>query len=90
MVDEPDVAPIYRNELEARAPEIVAILDAELPPRFLHSRSFDYTIPGKMIFTGRESPGGMPITFEVKETKSDGPTVEHQLRKAITNYDRAL
>jgi len=91
MADEPDVAPIFRNAFEARAPEIVAILDepalTALPVRFPHLRSFDYTQPGKLVVTCWEAAGGRPLVFEVN-TKTGAASVDREFRKAITAYDR--
>ncbi len=89
MVDEPDVPPIFRNEFEARAPEIVALLDAEVPPRFGHLRSFDYSDPDKMTFTSTESAGGRPMVFTLTLAKRSAAYVDRELPKTVATYDRS-
>ena len=87
-VGEVDSVPVFRNELEARAPEILMLLAAEEPPRFGFQLSFDYSIPGQMTVTGREAAGGKPMTYTITLAKSGTTTVDRELRKAITSYDK--
>lgn len=89
MVDEPDVPTIFRNAFEERAPQIVALLDAEVPPRFGHLRSFDYSDPARMVFTGFEVAGGKPMVFILTLAKNSEAYVERELTKTITTFDRA-
>ena len=88
MVDEPDVPPIFRNRFEEAAPEIVALLNAEVPPRFERLRSFDYRDPGKMVFTGLESAEGRPMVFTLTLAKRSAAFVDRGLPKAIIAYGR--
>ena len=87
MADEPDVPTIFRTLYEARARQITDLLDAEIPPRFSHLRSFDYTVPGKLVFTGLEASGGKALVFELT-TRTDAAYVERELTKAVAVYDR--
>lgn len=83
-----DPPPVFRNDFEARAPDIVLLLDALIPPRFNHLRSFDYTDPSKMTFTGLEAAGGRLMTFVLREpNKVSAKYVSRELPKAIAAHD---
>lgn len=91
MADEPDVAPVFRNDFEARAPDIVALLDAMVPPRFQHLRSFDYSVPGEMTFTGTDIGGGPPMVFLMEiPSKVSKKYVDRELPKAIAAFDSGI
>lgn len=87
MVDEPDPPLVFRNRFEEAALQINTMLEAQ--SRFGHSRSFDYSDPDKMVFTGFESPRGRPMVFTLTPNRRSVSFVDRELPKAIDAFDRA-
>lgn len=85
MVDLPD-NPVFRNALEERSNQIAMKFQADV--RMQHSQSYDYSVPGVLTIRCLEAEGGRPFLFTVKIAKSDAITVERELDKAVTAYDR--
>lgn len=84
MVDLPDNAQ-YRNAFEARANQIALKFEAD--GRMAHSQSFDYSVPGQMTVTCKETEEGDPFVFTLT-TKTDETFVDRELTKQLNSYDR--
>ena len=85
MVDLPEDT-VFRTVFEERANQIA--MKFQTDGRMLLQQSYDYSVPGQLTVTCLETEGGKPFVFVVTLAKSDATTVDRELGKAITAYDR--
>lgn len=84
MVDISDGV-VFRNDLEARSSQIALRLQAS--GRFGRLQSYDYSVPGQLTVTCKETEGGRLFVFVLAE-KTDEAFVDRELTKQLAAYDR--